>query len=187
MPWSSLDCFERATPPKLGCRNWPSRIWSSCKTMHNHRVHCFRQYISMVNPVLGRKYLRNSEWPILFAKIWSDPLPKNKTEKKQKKNRIDYKIWSKTLCFFLFSCYTCKQMTSGSFWIISCTIRYLRDSQVKASAGQQTKLSLCWPKAVVVVDFLFQISACLTFPNHFENEVAITWLPPDELWNRRNK
>lgn len=32
--------------------------------------------------------------------------------------------------------------------MISCTIRYLRASHVKASAGQQTKLSLCSPNAV---------------------------------------
>lgn len=43
--------------------------------------------------------------------------------------------------------FTCKQITSGSFWMISCTIRYLRASQVNASSGQHTKLSLCWPNA----------------------------------------
>lgn len=36
---------------------------------------------------------------------------------------------------------------SGSFCIISWMIRYLRDSQVRASSGQQTKLSLFWPNA----------------------------------------
>ena len=40
-------------------------------------------------------------------------------------------------------------MTSGSFWMISWTIKYLRDSQVSASSGQHTKPSLFWPSAVI--------------------------------------
>lgn len=43
--------------------------------------------------------------------------------------------------------------------MISCKMRYLRDSHVRASAGQLTKLSLCWPNASFVISFQRQ--------NHF--------------------
>lgn len=146
-----LDCFARATLPESVYRNWPNRICSSCRTMHSHRAHYSRWYRDMVNRALDRRCPHNLEWPASIVEIWNDRLPAMEKSMSPVSGRHGNSRGTKTIMKR-----TCRQMTSGSFCMISCRIRYLRASHVKASAGQRTKLSLCWPNADFVTQFKFQ-------------------------------
>lgn len=135
-----LDYSVSATPPVFSSHGRSSRIYWFCRKLHSHRVRCSRWCTDMVNRVSDRRCPRSFVYAEWIVEIWNDPLPGNEME-------IMFfadLIWnvSGRLIF------TCKHMTSGSFWIISWMMRYLRDSQVRASSGQQTKLSLFWPSAV---------------------------------------